>query len=111
MNIVDDLLAARDRIDDAIKALMALGIKPTAPVETAVPTAPKREQSKIDLSKLSEKEREVLDLLKQDLDTREIAEKLGRGKKTVESQRDNIRKILGIESARELQRMIDKKLI
>lgn len=98
MNIVDDLLKSRDRLDDAIKALIALGIQPTVARES--------KEEKKNQPQLSEREREILDLLGKDADTHAIAKQLGLKKKTVEAHRDNIRKRHGISSSHELVRLV-----
>jgi DNA-binding NarL/FixJ family response regulator len=62
----------------------------------------KKESSQADLANLSDRELEVFHLVGQGLGTREIAERLHRGVKTIETYRLRIKQKLGIETASEL---------
>jgi len=62
------------------------------------------EESRNVYSDLSEREREVLQLIAQGLNTKEIAERLGISEKTVAAHRLNLMKILKIETVAELTR-------
>ncbi len=97
MNIINDLMATRDRIDDAIKALQAIGLKPSIQpqAKTEIPIHPE----------LTPREKQVLELLAGGMDTHEAAEKLGIKKKTIEATRDNIRKKTGIPNSHKLIEM------
>lgn len=56
-----------------------------------------------EIKSLTDKEREVFDLIKQGLKTKEIGKKLGRKQKTVETQRYAIIGKLGLTSVHELK--------
>ena len=63
-----------------------------------------RTQKHPELQSLSEREQEVLRLIGQGLVNREVAERLRRSVKTVESHRENIKKKLGLTSSGDLLR-------
>lgn len=63
------------------------------------------ERPALALELLSEKEREVFDLIGQGLKTNEIAVKLGRASKTIANTRDVIRIKLHVGSAKELRQI------
>lgn len=54
------------------------------------------------LDNLTPKEREIYDLITQGLEPREIAAKLEKSLKTIEAQRDTLRKKLGFASSHDL---------
>jgi len=58
---------------------------------------------------LTPREREIYLLLREGLDAREIAEKLGRSLKTIEAQRDTLRKKLGFKTSKELTDAVREK--
>jgi DNA-binding NarL/FixJ family response regulator len=56
------------------------------------------------LENLTPREKEIYQMLAQGLEPREIAEKLKRSLKTIEAQRDTLRKKLGFATAADLAR-------
>lgn len=62
-----------------------------------------------DLSHLTPREHEIYKLLGEGLEMRAIAEKLGKSLKTIEAQRDTLRKKLGFATSYELTRAAQGK--
>lgn len=62
------------------------------------------------LATLSIREREVFGLIAKDMKPVDIAKKLGRSQKTIEAQRETIKKKLGFDSVYELRRAAQKKI-
>lgn len=104
MNIIDDLRAVQARMERA-RVKVDEAIAELAGVETIV-----KEKAKL-FPELGEKEKQVARLLGEGLSTQDIAQRLGTSKKTVENQRDVIRRKFGVGSSHELVRMIKEGLI
>ncbi len=98
MTIRDSLIDVSHKLDAyaraAIKIKEALELIDSVELTTKYP----------DLNNLTPREHEIYKLLSEGMEMRDIAAKLGKSLKTVEAQRDTLRKKLGFATSHDLTR-------
>ncbi len=99
MNIETSLLSIAERLEAYARAAVKV-----REAYDEIMRAGKEDTPRPSLDDLTPKEREIYDLIAQGLEPREIAGKLGKSLKTIEAQRDTLRKKLGYATSHDLTR-------
>lgn len=102
MTIIEQLRDMRARLERAIpkldEVLRELECTPSLPSSQPLTDS------------LTRREKEIFELISQGLDVKQIADKIGKSKRTVETHRENMRKKLGLKSSYELTQIATRKI-